>query len=101
MTFATRDKGGSRVRYKCSTKPFKGERIKMETNVVVKQQYCAAVRKEAQLIETRVYPENDLLVMDSFRVKKQECALGLECSMDDHVHCVWAGAGNTDPFAEG
>jgi hypothetical protein len=34
-------------------------------------------------------------------VKKQECALGLECSLDDHVHCVWAGAGNYDPFAEG
>jgi hypothetical protein len=73
----------------------------METSVVVKQQYCAAVRKEAKLIETRVYPDSDFLAMDEFRVKKQECALGLECSLDDHVHCVWAGAGNFDPFTEG
>jgi len=73
----------------------------MEMNVVVKQQYCAAVRRDAKLIETRVYPESDFLAMDVYRVKKQECALGLECSLDDHVHCVWAGAGNFDPFAEG
>ena len=33
----------------------------MEEKVVVKQQYCAAVRQEAKLIETRVYPENDFL----------------------------------------
>lgn len=73
----------------------------MELNVVVKQQYCAAVRQEAKLIETRVYPDSDFLAMDTYRVKRQECALGLECSLDDHTHCVWAGAGNFDPFAEG
>ncbi len=73
----------------------------MEENVIVKQQYCAAVRQQARLIETRVHPENDFLAMDEFRVKKTECALGLECSLDDHVHCVWAGAGTTDPFANG
>jgi hypothetical protein len=72
----------------------------MEEEVVVKQQYCAAVRKQAQLIETRVFPESDFLSMDEYRVKKTECALGLECSMDDHVHCVWAGGGNTDPFSD-
>jgi hypothetical protein len=71
----------------------------MEENVIVKQQYCAAVRKQVQLIETRVYPESDFLAMDEYRVAKTECALGLECSLDDHVHCVWAGAGSTDPFA--
>jgi hypothetical protein len=30
--------------------------------------------------------------MDEYRVKKTECALGLECSMDDHVHCVCGAA---------
>ncbi len=50
-------------------------------------------------METRVFPESDFLSMDEYRVKKTECALGLECSMDDHVHCVWAGGGTTDPFA--
>jgi hypothetical protein len=72
----------------------------MEKDVVVKQQYCAAVRKEAKLIERRVYPDSDFLDTGVFRVKNQECALGLECSLDDHVHCVWAGAGTNDPFAE-
>ena len=71
----------------------------MEENIVVKQQYCSAVRKQVQLVETRVFPESDFLSMDEYRVKKTECALGLECSMDDHVHCVWAGGGTTDPFA--
>ena len=74
----------------------------MEMDVVVKQQYCAAIRQDAKLIETRVYPDNDFLATaDAFRVKKQECALGLECSLNDHAHCVWAGAGDYDPFAEG
>lgn len=72
----------------------------MEEQIVVKQQYCAAVRQDAKLIETRVYPNSDFIAMDNFRVVKQECALGLECSLDDHVHCVWAGAGTYDPFAE-
>lgn len=72
----------------------------METDVTVKQQYCAAVRKEARLIETRVYPDNDFLATGTFRVKKQACALGLECALDDHVHCVWSGQGTYDPFAE-
>ena len=72
----------------------------METEVVVKKQRCEARRAEAQLIETRVYPNSDFLAMDEFRVKKLECALGLDCSLDDHVHCVWAGAGLHDPFAE-
>ena len=71
----------------------------MEEEIVVKQQYCAAVRKQVQLVETRIYPESDFLSMDEYRVKKTECALGLECSMDDHVHCVWAGGGGTDPFS--
>ena len=71
----------------------------MKENIVVKQQYCSAVRKQVQLVETRVFPESDFLSMDEYRVKKTECALGLECSMDDHVHCVWAGGGTTDPFA--
>ena len=72
----------------------------MEEAIIIKQQYCAAVRKEAKLIETRVYPDSDFLATGTFRVIKQECALGLECSLDDHVHCVWAGAGRYDPFAQ-
>jgi len=47
----------------------------MEEDVIVKQQYCAAVRKQVQLIETRIYPESDFLSMDEYRVKKTECAL--------------------------
>ena len=59
----------------------------MEENVVVKQQYCSAVRQQVQLVETRVFPESDFLSMDEYRVKKTEATTGRYVATD-YTKCI-------------
>ena len=57
----------------------------MEEDVVLKQQYCAAVRKQVQLIETRVYPESDFLSMDEYRA---DGTVWMTSAQDVSMHVV-------------
>ena len=68
---------------------------------VVKSHWCPAANAEVALIEKRVYPSADFLGTESFRVVEQRCTHDVECNLNDHVHCKWAGTNPyNDPFAE-
>jgi hypothetical protein len=57
MTFATMEVCLERVAYRVQPISVSPGEENHEEDVVVKQQYCAAVRKQVQLVETRVYPK--------------------------------------------
>jgi hypothetical protein len=68
---------------------------------VLKMHWCPAIQGEAALLEKRVYPSTDLLGTETFRVVEQRCSHDIQCNLNEHVHCKWAGTGPfNDPFAE-
>lgn len=61
----------------------------------IRSHWCPAAQAEVALLEKRVYPTADLLGTEAFRVVEQRCTHDIECNLNDHVHCKWAG---TNPF---
>lgn len=68
---------------------------------VVKSHWCPAANADVALLEKRVYPKADFNETDTFRVVELRCTHDVQCNLNDHVHCKWAGTNPLfDPFAE-
>jgi hypothetical protein len=68
---------------------------------VVKTTYCERVRKNVDLVEERIYP-NDVLP-DSpgapYLVKNRKCSIGIDCNLVGYA-CKWSGLNpDYDPFS--
>jgi len=66
----------------------------------VKTIFCAHAGALVSLQAETVYP-SERLPEQAPRVLGHRCSHGIECNLDDHASCVWAGTNPlVDPFAE-
>ncbi len=68
---------------------------------VTKKIWCDRVKKEVDLLEERVYPDEPVPdVGKPFQVLARKCPLGVECNLIGFA-CRWSGLNpNYDPFVE-
>ncbi len=67
----------------------------------VKQGQCPTTRREAELVEERIYPHESFSdTGPAYQVLAKHCSNGIECNLMG-VPCRWAGTNPfNDPFEE-
>lgn len=68
---------------------------------VSKTIWCDALKRDADLLEERVYPDDEVPdVAQPYHVRARKCSFGLECNLDGY-YCRWSALNpNYDPFVE-
>ena len=70
----------------------------LEAWVMVEEKWCDLIGLDVALEERRVYPDDRIPDMESFRVLGRRCTADVACNLAG-VHCCWAYTNpNQDKF---